>query len=74
MVTYALLEKPLLFNKYISSAGAFQAISNDLLTKKLVKLASSKRRKHTCIFIGCGTFGCVGENTQGANIDLSGSF
>jgi len=65
IVTYALLEKPQLFNKYISSAGAFQAFPKDFLTKKLAKLAKSKLHKNTRIFIGCGTLDqCENHNSN----------
>jgi len=65
IVTYALLEKPRLFNKYISSAGAFQVFSDDFLNKKLLKLANSKLHKNTRIFIGCGTLDqCENHNTN----------
>lgn len=53
-VSYALLENPTLFTKYIASAAALPLLSDELMSQKLKQLAASKLGKNTRIFISCG--------------------
>lgn len=63
-VSYALLETPYLFNKYIASAPAYQLLPDELTTKKLTQFKTGKLLHNTRIFIGCGLLDQCAERSK----------
>lgn len=70
-VSYALLENPMLFNKYIALASATGLIPDEMMEKKLKQLAASKLHKNTRIYIGCGSEDRCTETSKKFSAQLS---
>ncbi|MGL1957318.1 MAG: alpha/beta hydrolase-fold protein [Colwellia sp.] len=63
-VSYALLEKPALFNKYVASAPAYHTVPQKFFDEKIAKLADKKLSENTRILIVCGEFDICGERSK----------